>query len=322
MLHSLIEGLLATYTLERPENNRMILECRSRRDDNPEHFLMFSARNPEKEVDRLLGKFCLKEGMLAIILGCAHIHLLKKLQEQQSKYGGMVLVIEADPIFANSFKGIFPNLFSDVPLFTPENDTLIPEILENIYVENLLGYRFFRNLASIRLDKNYYSKVETNFKKHLSSRFSDLFTRLEFEPRWIINSISQTPYFFRAKPVRVLFNRGQGQTAILVSTGPSLRQSLPFIKKNQKRFFITCVDSAYRILVRSGINPHLIMTLDSQPFTLRHFLGLPLGDQNDFSYAVCRSCSQPAGYSDMARSDFLQYYSPICRYEPEDYSRE
>ena len=112
--------------------------------------------------------------------------------------------------------------------------------------------------------------------------FSDLFTRLEFEPRWIINSLSQLVRLGEAYPVRYLFETAKGCTALLVSTGPSLRSSLTWIKKNQNNLFITCVDSAYRVLHRSGIKPHLIFSLDSQPFTLRHFLGLPMGEKNTF----------------------------------------
>ena len=282
MSYSQIEGSLATYTLKRIKNNKITLECRSKEQSGSGSFLMLSAKDPERESENLLGKFWLKEGILVIIFGCAHIYLLKKLKEHQAKYGGMILTIDADPIFANWLKKIFVDVFHNVPLFTPENDFLISELLENIYIENLLGYRFFKNPTSIKLNRDYYHQIESSFKKHLSSRFSDLFTRLEFEPRWIINSISQIPYFHRARPIKVLFDRGEKQTAILVSTGPSLRQSLEFIKKNQERFFIACVDSAYRILARNNIIPHLVMTLDSQPFTIRHFLGLPLGDINKF----------------------------------------
>ena len=243
---------------------------------------MLSPKDPTRESERLLGQFRLKAGILAIVFGCAHVYLLKKLKERQAKYGGLILVVEADTIFAGWVKKKFPQLFNGLPVFTPETDFLIPEFLENIYIENLLGYRFFKNTASIRLDKNYYLDIESSIKKTLSSQFSDLFTRLEFEPTWIINSISQIAWFSRARSIKTLFGQGENQTAILVSTGPSLRQRLDLIKKNQERFFVACVDSAYRVLTHSGITPHLIMTLDSQSFTLRHFLGLPLGKENQF----------------------------------------
>ena len=132
-----------------------------------------------------------------------------------------------------------------------------------------------------------------NFSIILSGRFSDFFTRLKFEKIWLKNIFSQTVLFQKFRAVHSLFQKFSHQTVVLVSTGPSLRGSLSILKKIQNQVFIACVDSAYRVLKRSGITPHIIYTLDSQTYTLRHFLGLPLGSKNAFPILIADLVANP-----------------------------
>ncbi len=250
---------------------------------------MISPRNAVREAERALGRFVLKKGLVAVVMGGASMLLLRQLARQKKEQGGVILLFEADELLATRLFDLFPDVYNEVFLITRLNLADLPAFIEAFDIEHFLGYRIFKNTTSVSIASDFYLRLETDFKKTFASRFSDLFTRLEFEPRWMLNSLAQIALFDRAMPVSRLFDTGRGKTAALISTGPSLREGLPFLRRHRDRLFIACVDSAYRILHRSGITPDLIISLDSQPFTIRHFLGLPLG----------RPGQKPALYADL-----------------------
>ncbi|MCS6972206.1 MAG: DUF115 domain-containing protein [Turneriella sp.] len=254
---------------------------------------LVSLRDPQREAERRLGSFRMRPGMLAVVLGAAHLPLLELLVAQSQAKGGWVLVFEADSALYHELKKLRPDIFEEVIVLLPENMAVMAELVEKIDVENFAGYRTLENAASVTLARTFYRQALTEFKKKLASRFSDLFTRLEFEERWVFNSLSKLPELARMRPVSALFGLGRGAAALLVSTGPSLRHSLPEIRHHSGHYFIACADSAYRVLVRAGIVPQLVLTLDSQAFTAKHFALLPRGKKGHYPILVCDAVSNP-----------------------------
>lgn len=257
---------------------------------------LVSVRDPVREAERLVGNFRLRPGMLAVVAGVAHLPVLELLVEQSQDSaggGGVILAFEADTELYLALKKLRPDIFSKVAVIVPDNSGILAELAEQIDIESFAGYRIFENRPSVALNPSFYSQVIHDFKKKLASRFSDLFTRLEFEERWVFNSLSKLPVLSSMRPVSALFGLGRGMQALIVSTGPSLRESLAEIAENRDRYFIACADSAYRVLVRYGITPHLILSLDSQAHTAKHFALLPRGKKGKFPILVCDAVANP-----------------------------
>jgi hypothetical protein len=234
---------------------------------------LVSERNPSREADRILAGYELSKGHVVIVMGAVHLELLRKLQVMKKVNGGQILLLEADPLLARALMQRFSE-FKGVSVVTPQNWSRLEVFAESQSIEELTGYRILQVSGSVQLDRPFYQKAEDEVKRLLASRISDLFTRLEFEPVWLRNCLLNLPLVPGAIPVKALFGQGKGKTAAIVSTGPSLRHSLPWLKENQNKVFIACVDSAFRVLVTAGIEPHLVFTLDAQPHTLRHWEGL------------------------------------------------
>lgn len=246
-----------------------------------------SRRSPEREARRLLGGFELKEGLVAIVLGGAGSALIEVLLEAKRKRGGRIVVVEADDLFLAALRKLFPSIYDSGELvFLSGSLEEVVEQGEAFFnengVEGVIGFRSLAVGAAVSLDPPFYAQAEGAFKSEFSSRISDLFTRLQFEARWILNSMVNSWALPRGVAARSLFGAARGGEALLVSTGPSLRERLPWIAANRDRYFIACVDSAYRVLLRAGITPHLIFSLDSQAHTYKHFYGLPKGGDVEF----------------------------------------
>ena len=61
---------------------------------------------------------------------------------------------------------------------------------------------------------------------------------------------------------------------ILVGAGPSLDESIDFLKSVQDKSIIVCSNSPLRKLLNNGIKPHLVFTADPQEPTLAGFKGV------------------------------------------------
>ncbi len=68
-----------------------------------------------------------------------------------------------------------------------------------------------------------------------------------------------------------LLSRFAGFPGVVVSTGPSLNQSLGWLKQIQNKAVIACADSALSILLNNGIVPHLVGCLERSSPTRKFF---------------------------------------------------
>ncbi|MCD6460959.1 DUF115 domain-containing protein, partial [bacterium] len=62
--------------------------------------------------------------------------------------------------------------------------------------------------------------------------------------------------------------------AVIVGAGPSLDDYLDYLKDIQDKIFIVAVDTSAKVLIREGIKPDFIVTVDPQERTCRHFDGI------------------------------------------------
>lgn len=90
-------------------------------------------------------------------------------------------------------------------------------------------------------------------------------TRSYFSKRWLKNSLIfsaniENPYII-----------GKGSSPVIVAaSGPSLKSSLPFLKKFRESFFLIAVSSAYMPLSKNGIIPDLVISSDGGYWAKKH----------------------------------------------------
>lgn len=106
----------------------------------------------------------------------------------------------------------------------------------------------------------------------LERRFPAIFGSLE-EANYSLNQKIVTD----SHGVNLLKNAHRGKPGILVSAGPSLDLVLPHLHRIKKEFVLACVDTAFPILVKSGIQPDYTFSLDPQLDSTAHFIDYPAG---------------------------------------------
>ncbi|MCB1302828.1 MAG: DUF115 domain-containing protein [Leptospiraceae bacterium] len=175
--------------------------------------------------------------------------------------------------------------------FGAESQVSLEHYLEGLPAENFQGIRFLKHRASVDRAPDFYADLEIRMRAILQSRMSDLLTRFEFEPLWLRNTLLNSMHASGPdQPGNLHFwqDRFAGTaSALLVSAGPSLTETIPWIQKNKDQFFILACDTALKPLLRAGIRPHGVHILDAQKQTMLHFQGEELGDLIIFADLVC-----------------------------------
>jgi hypothetical protein len=76
------------------------------------------------------------------------------------------------------------------------------------------------------------------------------------------------------------------QTAVIVSTGPSLKKQLPLLKKVQESVTIFCVDASFPILEQWDIKPDVVFSIERVIETAKFYTNVSKDFQKDIIFAI------------------------------------
>ncbi|ENG9883675.1 motility associated factor glycosyltransferase family protein, partial [Campylobacter coli] len=112
-------------------------------------------------------------------------------------------------------------------------------------------------------------KLAENFKNSIVSYGNDSTDTLQGIEQFVYN----LPQMITHPSYKELLSKRKGisDTAIIVSTGPSLTKQLPLLKKYASKATIFCADSSYPILAKHGIKPDYVCMLERSEFTAEFF---------------------------------------------------
>ena len=255
---------MGSYIVEETSSGRKTLIYK-----NTKETRLHSAYDPVKEAERSVDSF--KKGRASIILvsGLAlgyHVPLLRKKFPED-----LIVVLENSSDVVKLARKHCPENFADAVIITSISELSV--IFETIDMSGFRGIAHYIHRASYQLNQQFYDSLVSDIKQYITSKTSDLLTRFEFERRWIENIFLNLPYMFSSYPVSNLFGKFKGYPGIIVSAGPSLRNNVSMLDKIKDKALIVSVDTAYGVLLKNKISPHIVMTLDAQKYSIKHFLG-------------------------------------------------
>ncbi|HED1202709.1 TPA: motility associated factor glycosyltransferase family protein [Campylobacter jejuni] len=138
----------------------------------------------------------------------------------------------------------------------------------------------FSRIYFLELMSHYYERfhedvLELNkklvqyFKNSIISHGNDSTDALQGIEQFVYN----LPSMITHPSYKELLSKRKGisDTAIIVSTGPSLTKQLPLLKKYANKATIFCADSSYPILAKHGIKPDYVLSLERIPLTSEFF---------------------------------------------------
>ncbi len=176
-------------------------------------------------------------------------HILDFSHELQS---ARLIVLENDKLQAQDYT----ELCSSKPFFQ----------FSRIYFLELMSHyyeRFHEDILGLN------KKLAENFKNSIVSYGNDPLDALQGIEQFVYN----LPQMITHPSYKELLSKRKNlsDTAIIVSTGPSLTKQLPLLKKYASKATIFCADSSYPILAKHGIKPDYVCMLERTEITAEFF---------------------------------------------------
>jgi len=122
------------------------------------------------------------------------------------------------------------------------------------------------------IGKSYYNKALKEFVRYLGAARNLHQTNIWDSGLWQETTFKNLKYFLKAPDVGVMRDVFKDLPVVLVAAGPSLDDSLDFLKKAKEKAVIVCVNSAYRTLIKNGIRPHITIAADPRERAMRGIL--------------------------------------------------
>jgi hypothetical protein len=129
---------------------------------------------------------------------------------------------------------------------------------------------YLDNLTDPR-DVEEYHGILMNIRDRIRMKTCNLSTLTHFGPLWQYNTLRNLPILLRSPGVKQLDRIFDGMPAVIVAAGPSLNRTLPYIKEMVHRSVIIAVGTALKPLLKAGIIPDLVVTVDARVQVLSQF---------------------------------------------------
>ncbi|EJR9452675.1 motility associated factor glycosyltransferase family protein, partial [Campylobacter jejuni] len=172
----------------------------------------------------------------------------------------------------------FSNELQSARLMVLETSSLNIEFFSN-FCSNKPFFQFSR-IYFLELMSHYYERFHEDIlglNKKLAENFKNSIVSHGNDPKDAMQGIEQFVYnlsqMITHPSYKELLSKRKGisDTAIIVSTGPSLTKQLPLLKKYASKATIFCADSSYPILAKHGIKPDYVLSLERIPLTSEFF---------------------------------------------------
>lgn len=224
-----------------------------------------SGYSPEKEITFFLKELENKNKQFIVVIGIGNGILIDKL-------------VRTD-FFDRNVHYLFIEPFSEIKLSKETKDLIFlnQQKLSFFYLGDFSSLLFSKYLTkfvtipvSIHLHPNYLKANKKKIEEVISVlkegiEMQKLFNNTEtrFAVDWIVEPILNLVMVEESINLRHYKDRFEGETAILISAGPSLHQNMSFVKRMQKSCHFFAVGPALRPLLKNGIKPDYVLSLDS-----------------------------------------------------------
>lgn len=234
--------------------------------------------DPLREAERFIQEIDFSDRDLIVVLGFGFGY---HVEELISKAGRdiAVLAVERDSLVLRSAlesRDLSGLLSKENFLLAVDPDE--DEIVSLMHGRSSRNVLFITHRGSHQVYPEYYSNILSIMRSYISTKDVNIATLAKFEKTWTSNIARNIGVISDSCGANVFYDAFKGIPAIVVAAGPSLTESIPFIRENSDRAVIIAVDTSYKILIEHGITPHFCITVDAQLINSRYFEGATPSD--------------------------------------------
>ena len=264
------------YRLEKTDQGIRLLV---RKGEN--EFPFYGTEDPRRICLRWLEPITIDKDSLYAVTGFGLGDHVRELLNQTPRQS-MLFVAEKEPsLLREVFSQIdCSDLLGDDRLFlaTGELDDPFFQDLQHVAVHGMRDIDRLAFSPAYSTDEPYYDQM----RNELFRQYLVLKPLIDVNLRTAVtvqeNIFQNLSYLRDAPDVGQLDGEFLDVPLILVGAGPSLDESMDFLRTARPHAIIACSNSSYRKLVNSGIKPHLTVSADPLSPTLKGYLDVPLDD--------------------------------------------
>ncbi|HIE13257.1 MAG TPA: DUF115 domain-containing protein [Desulfotomaculum sp.] len=237
-------------------------------------FLLHSAYDPEAEAERLVAGYpslANAGGVICLGLGLAyHIEAMLRVVPADTK----ILVIEVNDQLRERFAQ-HASTSTQKKVIVAKDEAAAKGYL-SLLRERLQerGLVIVEHSASIRLDPEFYEHLRRRIRDHISLLVVELNTLKTVSHIMHANNLENLPAVIADPGIKALKDAFRGRPAVIVAAGPSLSKNIDLLEAVKGRGVIICVGTAWKALLKAGLRPDLVVTLDATEANWRLFAGL------------------------------------------------
>ena len=234
-------------------------------------FSLHSGFNPEQEAERFVSSIDFSSAPAFIIVVGACLSYCAKYFKTKLPETHLIS-IQFDRAFSEQASCWDTQLYFDS---RTQADLFAEKIFQLIGEENLFKTKFISWKPSENAWPELSKSVWGSLKTALNKADAVLNTRNYFNRRWFFNTVRFCSLYKTANNnIADLLNSNRFHKPVLVTaSGPTLTNSISFIKKQRDNFLILAVSSSISCLLANGILPDFCISTDGGYYAKRHFDG-------------------------------------------------
>lgn len=248
------------------------------REDDGRKVLFHSLYNPQKEAYLLIQQKNLVDVPLVFILGIGFAYHIEQLRKDYKFYGNIFII---EPSF-EILKAAMENKDLSSMLTDPKVQVLVEpdanKLKDIIYNNSLFNYVCSCEIIYLptyqKVFAEYFAKALDAIAIKVTRRICDFVAINELAGNWESNSLANLPEIFKSVPVASFYDNFKGTPAIIVAAGPSLDKNIEQLKPLTKKAVVISVGTSLRPLLKKGIKPHFVVTLDASNDVHAQFQGV------------------------------------------------
>lgn len=255
---------------------------------------LYSRYNPQRDCDLFASSEAFTHAGCFVIGGVGNGAHLASLREKYPE--AVIIAVEPDTATLQFLQN--QNLLppSDEKLHITTFDQLKNTILQ-MYLPALHGNFCVQSLRSWENALSSAEKIamETTIRESITLVSRDYGVQAHFGKLWNKNILNNFKFWCQQVSEGTAY-RWQSPTAkrcLVLAAGPSLHDTLSYLAGHgdDDRWLIA-VDTALPVLLKAGIIPHLVVTIDPQIASMRHFLA-SIPDHSPYPILCADLCATP-----------------------------
>jgi hypothetical protein len=238
-----------------------------------------SAYDPFREAAQQVIANDLEDAKIIFVVGEAGLYHLDTVLEHASEHAKVMLMsLHPDYLRLIFESRDLTDLLSDerLVIVTSSDMEHIKAGMRGAVVADMYDVPTFSVMIhpiEMRLQEDFAYSFQQYLHWVYTMSLTTLQTTQYFERWWSHNFVVNIPYLLTGTKASQLAGKWSGKPVVIVGAGPSLNKNLHLLQQLKGKALILCVDTAYRILQKAGVEPDLLVTLDGSPMNAQHMEG-------------------------------------------------